>query len=127
MSRLIYYNIFVFFMLIFNSCGDNVIFDEKDIKKYPWLTPFITNHEYINFKGVHNIDLGVIRFNYEVSNDKIREILCKIDSVANKDQWETINKTRSNREFSKLIPEMKNVNIKIKVDTVNNIFYFVVK
>jgi hypothetical protein len=99
-------NGFVLYSLVLLlSCSDNVTLKEKDLEKYSWLTPFVNECNYMDFKGKHNIDLGKMEFEYNISGEKWNYILPKFDSIANNEKWETIIKTKRKRKFSKFISE----------------------
>lgn len=59
-TKKLYLIIFLISVVLF-SCSDNINFKENDLKKYPWLTPFLqTNIK--NFEGKHNMDSGILEF-----------------------------------------------------------------
>lgn len=107
----IFKNGFILYLLVFLlSCSDNVTLTESDLKKYSWLTPFVNECNYTDFKGKHNIDIGKMEFEYNISDEKWNHILSKFDSIANNEEWETIIKTKRKRKFSKFISAIPHEN-----------------
>ena len=116
------YIILISFVLF--SCSDNLDLKENDLKKYPWLTPFVQSN-IKDFEGKHNMDLGTLEFSFQESSQS--NALSKFDTIAQKEQWKVIKKSPSEREFSKVVSENFKEGetvIKVYLDTVNHRLHF---
>jgi hypothetical protein len=113
-----------FLTFILFSCNDIAIMQESDLKKYPWLTAFISASNYSEFEGTHNIDIGTIEFSYKIAGGKSNRVFVQLDSIAKKDNWEILKSTDLNREYSKRvskdIKDGGNILLKIELDTIHN-------
>jgi hypothetical protein len=115
----------LFFLI---SCSDIVPLQKSDLKKYPWLTPFTLDLRDAEFKGYHNIDLGILEFNYEISTINVNEIFIKFDSIAEFDKWKIVKKSELTREYTRSISQNEKytnqVLIKIEMDTIEQKLFF---
>jgi len=81
------YKIAFFFITIYLlSCNENLNLQEKDVKKYDYLKPFVANNVF-NLKGKHNIDSEDFEFSYKVSN--VQTTLSKIKEKSNIEGWQS--------------------------------------
>ncbi len=116
-------NDFILVSLIFTlfSCGDNVSLQKNDLRKYPWLTPFTNNLTDTEFEGFHNIDLGIIKFNYDISSKNCKSIFMRFDSIAEFEGWKTLKKSKLIREYTRSISQnakySNQIVMKIEMDT----------
>ena len=80
------------------------------------------------FKGFHNVDLGVLEFNYEISTINVNEIFIKFDSIAEFDKWKIVKKSELTREYTRSISQNEKytnqVLIKIEMDTIEQKLFF---
>lgn len=104
-------------LLFVLSCNDNVSLKENDLEKYTWLSPFTKEITYTNFKGSHNIDLGILDFSCTNSDKRTDDVLLlQLDSIANTNQWDILLKNEFERTYSKFIPKEDRVIMRIKLD-----------
>ena len=120
------------FLLLINlillfSCGDNVSLDTKDLYKYPWLKPFVHERSLCDFHGTHNIDLGILEFDYKIAEILNEEILINLDSVANIEGWDIIEKNHFSRIYNTELPEEVSVTVRLKIDLLSNRIFFKVQ
>jgi hypothetical protein len=111
-------------LLVFSfSCFDNINITQSDIKKYPWLIPFISENKLIDFEGKHNTDLGTMDFSYKMNFKKADELFLSVDSIAKKELWNISGKSDLSREYSKTVSIFEKdggfVKIEISIDTLN--------
>lgn len=115
----------VIFMI---SCNDNVPLQKNDLEKYPWLTPFIIGYRNAEFKGFHNVDLGFLEFNYEISSKKLKNAFIRFDSIAEIENWETLKKSEFTREYTRSIlinnKYDNQVLMKVEMDTIEQKLLF---
>jgi len=69
--------------LILAGC-DRINIREDDLRKYPEIQPFILAHE--KFEGSHDIDLGKLKFSYEL-NKPYTAPFVTLDSIAARHNW----------------------------------------
>ncbi len=113
--------IFLFVTVItFYSCSDMVEMKEADLKKYPWLTSFLTI-EIKDFEGAHNVDIGAIRFSFKAPLESGNDFFTKIDSIAKRENWTLVGSSVISREYSKMLNQFKTdieqTFVKIEIDT----------
>lgn len=118
-------------LIVFYSCGDNVELKESDLKKYSWLTPFCDNSLGVFSGGSHNLDLGQMEFNYELSATSNRNIIYEMDSIAITQQWKVLEFTTTSITMTKLVSyDVKDggtVHMNIKFDPLTNMIVFNIK
>ena len=113
--------------LALSSCNENLNLNEKDVAKYDYLKPFLSNNK-TDFEGRHNIDSEDFEFNYKVGNTK--SALNEIDAKARKESWSKRSLDANTTSYSKKIKIFESgaslviVNIKILND---DRIYFEVK
>jgi hypothetical protein len=90
----------IFLVAISSACLDNVSLKETDLKKYPWLDPFISEYSNSEFKGNSNIDLGTMIFSYKISLDNSNDVIIQLDSVANTEEWVIFKVAQLSRKYS---------------------------
>lgn len=118
---------FILFIFLCFSCNDNVQLKKEDVLKYDWLKPFVIE---INndFEGTHNIDNGILKFNYNVKDSK--EIILKLDNVSLAEKWKIKVVNDSTRIFTKDIliygETLKKTNILVSFRRSENKLYFVI-
>ncbi len=113
----------------FNSCSDSLELEKSDLKKYPWLAPFLTT-DIVNFQGNQNIDLGIMHFSYAIPLN-IYGIPLKMDSVALKENWTIVNSSNTSKKYSKELnafhTDKERTFIEINIDTIENRILFYIK
>lgn len=87
-------------IILSTACSENVSFQEKDISKYPWLSPFIEKN--VDIEGSQNLDLGTIEFSYQTSKNPA-ELFSHFDSVAQSEKWITKQSASYVRTYSKKV------------------------
>ena len=112
------------------SCSDMVEMKEADLKKYPWLTSFLTI-EIKDFEGAHNVDIGAIRFSFKAPPKRGNDFFTKIDSIAISENWTLVGSSVTSREYSKMLnqfqTDIEQTFVKIDVDTTENRIRFYVE
>ena len=85
-------------LLSFMSCR-RVPVKENEVLKYSDIIPFVLKNT--DFKGSHDIDLGILYFNYKPTNSifSIREM----DSIAENEKWKIKTLSTSKRLYLKEI------------------------
>lgn len=91
---------FVLFIFLCFSCNDNVQLKKEDVLKYDWLKPFVIEIKN-EFEGTHNIDNGILKFNYRVKNSKA--IILKLDKISFAEKWKINKVNDTTRIFTKNI------------------------
>jgi len=118
----------IFLVAISSSCLDNVSLKETDLKKYPWLDPFISQCGNSEFKGSSNIDLGTMIFSYKISHDNSNDLIIRLDSIANTEEWVIFKESELSRKYSKSVSKDEKdggaIILKVEIDTVNNRLLF---
>ena len=115
---------------ILSSCTDVVSLKETDLKKYPWLDPFISDYSNSEFKGRLNIDLGTMIFSFNISFDNGKDVIIRLDSIANAEDWVIFQESKLSRKYSKHVSnnvkDGGTIVLNAEVDTINNRLLFVV-
>jgi hypothetical protein len=116
---------FVLLIILCFSCNESVQLKQEDVIKYDWLRPFVIE---INngFEGTHNIDNGILNFNYNVKDSN--EIILKLDNVSLIEKWKINIVNDSTRIFTKDIliygETLKRTNILVNFKRSENKLYF---
>lgn len=118
----------LFIIGIFWSCNDYEDLKKEDVLKYSWLKPFIFSNK--EFEGSHNLDLGIMEFQYEYL-DSYQDFIEDINDVIIDDGWEQVSHGNNYRIIKKKIEIYENYNKPIKVeiimDSVNSIVKFKIR
>ncbi|WP_353151755.1 hypothetical protein [Flavobacterium sp.] len=121
-------NTFLFFVFLCFSCNDSVQLKKEDVIKHDWIKPFVIeiNNE---LEGIHNIDSGIMKFDYYVKNSK--GIIFKLDNIALVEKWNIKRINDSSRVYTKDIQiygeYFKETNILVTYIRTENKLYFEIK
>lgn len=128
----IIFTVSVFVFIFFKYCSDEVDITKKDLYKYPWLYPFINNHNLYLINGIRNIDTEKMILNFKYERDVSIIEFHNYDSIAKVNNWEILNKNKTHLKFKKDISKIIGLNnsiiyMRIEEDTLNNIITFKIK
>jgi hypothetical protein len=116
----------LFILIFLVCCQENISLKKQDIHKYPWLKPFLLDIT-SNFKGTHDIDRGILQFNYKYDQLN-KDVFSTFDSIAKWHQWNCTEVNQFNRQYAKHLNQFKADTsvtvINIKLDTLNGKLFY---